>query len=88
MAIAASKDEQEVVENANISLRIALGIGAYGELGDDDNVPGPTTLVLRIKYPGQADEIVSKFSGVSLLLSRLIESCTDLRRGKRCMSHL
>ncbi|KAI2621288.1 putative polyketide synthase [Hypoxylon sp. NC1633] len=67
LAIAASRNETEVVQNACKSLRIALGIGAYGELGDDENVPGPTTLVLRAKYAGQADEIVAKFPGVSIL---------------------
>ncbi len=65
LAIAASRDEAEVVQNACKSLRIALGIGAYGELGDDENVPGATTLVLRTKYAGQADEMVAKFPGVS-----------------------
>lgn len=65
MAIAASRDEAEVVQNACKSIRIALGIGAYGELGDDEDAPGPTTLVLRTKYAGQADEMASKFPGVS-----------------------
>jgi hypothetical protein len=66
-AVAPSRDEQEVVRNAAISLRLALGIGAYGELGDEPDVPGPTTVVLRLKYAGQADEIVAKFPGVSFL---------------------
>jgi hypothetical protein len=67
MAIAASRNEEEVVKNAAISLRLALGIGAYGELGDDQTTPGATTIVLRLKYAGQGDEIVSKFPGVSVL---------------------
>lgn len=65
LAIAASRNETEVVENAAKSLRIALGIGAYGELGDDENVPGPTTLVLRAKQAGQAEEIVARFPEAS-----------------------
>lgn len=36
------------------------------ELGDDPDVPGPTTLALRLKHLGQAEELVSKFSGVSI----------------------
>lgn len=64
-AIAASCNEEEVTKNASIALRLALAIGAYAELGDDENVPGPTTVVLRTKYSGQAEEIVSKFPGVS-----------------------
>ncbi|KAI0161034.1 putative polyketide synthase [Hypoxylon sp. FL1284] len=63
LAIASSSTEAEVVQNASKSLRLALGIGAYGELGDDENVPGATTLVLRTKYAGQADEMVAKFPG-------------------------
>jgi hypothetical protein len=64
-AIAASLNEEEVVKNAGIALRLALAIGAYAELGDDENIPGPTTVVLRTKYSGQAEEIVSSFPGVS-----------------------
>lgn len=87
MAIAASRDEQELVENAVVSLRIALGIGAYGELGDDESKPGPTTIVLRIKYPGQADEIVAKFPGVSFLLPHSTESSADTGRGTSHIFH-
>lgn len=68
IAIATSKTAEEVVQTAGKSVRLALGIGAYGELGDDPDVPGATTLVLRAKYPGQADEVVSKFPGVSEVL--------------------
>lgn len=67
IALACSKDEKEVLENAAIAMRIAMAIGAYGELGDDPSIPGATTLVVRTKRPGQADEMVSKFPGVSLL---------------------
>ncbi|EED22678.1 polyketide synthase, putative [Talaromyces stipitatus ATCC 10500] len=62
-AIAASRNEEEVVKNACIALRLALAIGAYGELGDDENITGPTTVVLRTKYSEQAEEIVSRFPG-------------------------
>ena len=47
-------------------MRIALAIGAYGGIGDDEAVPGATTLVVRTKQPGQGDELISKFPGVSL----------------------
>lgn len=65
MVIACSKDETELAKYASVAMRIALGIGAYGELGDDENIPGPTTIVIRLKHIGQGDEIVSKFPGVS-----------------------
>lgn len=65
MAIACSKDEVELAKYASVAMRIALGIGAYGELGDDENIPGPTTIVIRLKSIGQGEEIVEKFPGVS-----------------------
>lgn len=65
MAIASSRDEGELIKNACTSLRLALCIGACGELGDDQNNLGASTVVLRIKQVGQADEIVAKFPGVS-----------------------
>ena len=65
IAIACSQNEEEVAEKAGIAARIALAIGAYGELGDDESVPGATTIVVRTKRPGQGDELVQKFPGVS-----------------------
>lgn len=65
MAIVPSANEHEVAVNAAICLRLALGIGAYGELGDDPNVVGPTTVACRLKHAGQADAIIAKFPGVS-----------------------
>ncbi|KAK9772995.1 putative Polyketide synthase [Seiridium cardinale] len=64
MAIASSQSQDEVVQNSIICLRIALGIGAYGELGDDPVDMRPTTMVLRLKHEGQAEILVSKFPGV------------------------
>ena len=65
IAIACSKNEAEVVKNASIAVRVALAIGAYGELGDDESVPGATTIVVRTKRVGQGDELIEKFPGVS-----------------------
>lgn len=74
IAIACSKDEAEVVKNAAIAARIALAIGAYGELGDDESVLGATTIVVRSKRAGQGDELVKKFPGVSFPNARLSPS--------------
>ncbi|KAI4253111.1 MAG: hypothetical protein LQ352_003890 [Teloschistes flavicans] len=63
IALACSKDEKEVLENAAVAMRLALAIGAYGELGDDESIPGATTLVVRTKRAGQGDEIIAKFPG-------------------------
>ena len=66
IAIACSKNEAEIAQNAAIAMRIALAIGAYGELGDDESVPGATTIVVRTKRVGQGDELIERFPGVSI----------------------
>jgi hypothetical protein len=64
-AIASSKDEEELAVLATRSMRIALAIGVYGELADDGEQTGPTTVVVRLKYVGQGDDLVKRFPGVS-----------------------
>ena len=64
IAIACSRSEAEVACNAAKVMRIALAIGAYSELGDDESIPGGTTMVVRVKQPGQAEELVKDFPGV------------------------
>lgn len=64
-AIACSKDENDVVMNASKAVRLALCIGAYAELGDDEADIGPTSMVVRLKAEGQGEEIVRKFPHVS-----------------------
>lgn len=65
IAIACSSSELEVAANASKAIRIALGVGAYGELGDDEAIVGPTTIVVRLKNPGQGKEIIEDFPDVS-----------------------
>ena len=67
IAIALSLDEAEIVENAAKAACLAFAAGAYGDLGDDESATGPGTIVVRTKRPGQADEFVEKFPGVSSL---------------------
>ena len=68
IAIACSSNEAEVVKNASKAMRIALGIGAYGELGDDENdVAGATTIVVRLKQEGQGEELTQGFPDVSAI---------------------
>ena len=64
IAVACSTSEADVAKNAGIALRLALAIGAYGELGDDESIPGATTIVVRVKREGQGEELVRKFAGV------------------------
>ena len=65
IAIACSATEAEVVANAVKAMAIALGIGAYGELGDDESIVGPTTIVVRLKHAGQGSDIIKDFPDVS-----------------------
>lgn len=64
-AIAAScaRDEAEVVQHTATTMRILLGVGAYGEFADDSGGSGTTTLALQLKYEGQGDELTEKFPG-------------------------
>ncbi|KAI1416405.1 BcPKS16, polyketide synthase [Hypoxylon sp. FL1857] len=62
-SIACARDESEVAQNAAIALRVGLMIGAYQELGDHESPLGASTMVLRLSYPGQGDEIVGQFPG-------------------------
>lgn len=64
-SIACAQDESEVIQNAATALRVGLMIGAYQELGDSGGILGSTTMVLRLDHPGQGDEIVEQFPGVS-----------------------
>ena len=74
IAVACSKDEKEVLENASVAMRISLAIGAYGELGDDENIPGATTIVVRLKRVGQGEDLITRFPGVSLDKSAVIRT--------------
>ncbi|PSN66430.1 ketoacyl-synt-domain-containing protein [Corynespora cassiicola Philippines] len=63
LAIACAKNEDEVITMASVAMRIALVLGSYGELGDDENIPGPTTIVVRLRREGQGDDLVRGFPG-------------------------
>ena len=65
IAVAGSADDDDIVPNVAMVLRLAFVIGVFGEIGDNRAVSGPTMIVLRLKYRGQGEEIVAKFPGVS-----------------------
>lgn len=64
-----SGDRWELADNASIALRIALGGGAYGDLDDEDVHGGFSNMVIRLKYPGQGEEVVRLHPCVSLSLT-------------------
>ena len=65
IAVAISSNEKELIENVCKSLRIALAVGAYADIGDDYTSEQPTNIVLRLKCEGQGEDIISRFPGVN-----------------------
>ena len=65
LSIACAKDEAEVVANAAVFLRVMMGIGAAMEAAGDWASTAPTTIVVRLKYEGQGEELLEDFPGVS-----------------------
>ncbi|KAL8998311.1 MAG: hypothetical protein Q9169_002625 [Polycauliona sp. 2 TL-2023] len=63
IAVALSHDEAELAQNASIVLRIAMGIGAYGDLGDEGIEGGFSNMAIRLKCLGQGEEIVQLHPG-------------------------
>lgn len=49
--VALSGDGWELAHSASIALWIALGVGAYGDLGDEDIHGGFSNMVISLKYP-------------------------------------
>ncbi|CAO1599075.1 hypothetical protein XANCAGTX0491_002821 [Xanthoria calcicola] len=67
-AVALSGDWWELAHNASIAFWIALGVGAYGDLGDEDIHGGFSNMVIRLEYPGQGEEVVRLHPGVNVPL--------------------
>lgn len=63
-AIACAKDEEEVAHLATKAVRLALAVGAFGDLGDDESIAGSTTIAVRLRAPHQGDELIKDCSGV------------------------
>ncbi len=66
--VACSANEVELVSNACKAVRLAVGLGAYGDLGARGVPAGPTMMAIRSKYDGQAEEVVESFPEVSAKL--------------------
>ncbi|KAF7886672.1 uncharacterized protein EAF02_003319 [Botrytis sinoallii] len=59
MVIACSKDETELAKYASVAMRIALGIGTYGELGQGDEIVS--------KFPGAHISAVTDPKTISMV---------------------
>lgn len=66
-ALACATNQEELAEAISTAIRLAFAIGLYAELGDDSQIPGTTTMVVRLKREGQAEELVRMFPHVSHL---------------------
>ncbi|KAI9811990.1 MAG: Type I Iterative PKS [Pycnora praestabilis] len=60
-AVACSADEQELVQNCCRALRLAVGVGAYSDLGIGGDSEAFATIVIRMKYEGQAEDVLKDF---------------------------
>ncbi|RAK80213.1 uncharacterized protein BO72DRAFT_484062 [Aspergillus fijiensis CBS 313.89] len=58
LALSCAASETEVGPLICTAIRLAYAIGLYAELGDDSTVPGATTIVVRLKSEGQAEDLV------------------------------
>jgi acyl transferase domain-containing protein/acetyl esterase/lipase/acyl carrier protein len=63
ISIACAEDETELIKHVATAIRIAVGIGAYTEAGDEDHGAAQTLLAIRLKYEGQGDELTRRFPG-------------------------
>lgn len=64
VALASAYDEHDLVQPICTAIRLAYAIGLYAELGDDSDIPGTTTMVVRLKHEGQAEELLRGFPNV------------------------
>lgn len=64
-ALACAVDELELPTQIISAVRIAYAIGLYAELGDDPDIQGNTTIVVRLKDGYLPNDIVGLFPGVS-----------------------
>lgn len=64
-ALASAGNDEELKQAICTSIRLAFAIGLYAELGDDSDIPGVTTAVVRMRMEGQAEELVRIFPRVS-----------------------
>ncbi|KAH7094593.1 BcPKS16, polyketide synthase [Paraphoma chrysanthemicola] len=64
VAVACADDEDEIIRKACAATRVAFAIGVAADFGDDDeSIVGPSTIVARIKRPGQLEDLLAKFPG-------------------------
>ncbi len=61
--ISCAEDELQVVKNMAIAMKILVGIGAYTEAADENKGAENTLLAIRLKYEGQAEDLIRRFPG-------------------------
>ncbi|GES58229.1 BcPKS16, polyketide synthase [Aspergillus terreus] len=84
VALASAYDEHDLVQPICTAIRLAYAIGLYAELGDDSDIPGTTTMVVRLKHEGQAEELLRGFPNIRAVQAlateqRLLTQSMDIR---------
>ncbi|PYH92918.1 polyketide synthase [Aspergillus ellipticus CBS 707.79] len=69
VAVAAARNESELAKNAAAAIRIALGIGACGDVGEDLSTGGATTMTIRVRE-GDMEKLLARFPGSYISLIR------------------
>jgi len=65
VALVSAVETHDLQTSICTAIRLAYAIGLYAEIGDDSRTPGFTTMVVRLKNEGQADELIEGLDGVS-----------------------
>ncbi|KAK5991527.1 Non-reducing polyketide synthase ascC [Cladobotryum mycophilum] len=71
--VASARDERELAKFAATAIRIALAIGAFGDLGESSPKTESNTVAIRLRNKGDGEELVQKFPGA------YISTITDSR---------
>ena len=67
-ALASARNDEELKRGMCTAIRLAFAIGLCAELGDDSDIPGVTTAIVRLRMGSQAEELARMFPRVSRLL--------------------
>lgn len=66
IVVGSSKNEEELVHNTAEGIRLALGIGAFGDIGSSPDEVDSNTLQVRLRSVGSEMDLLERFPGVSL----------------------
>lgn len=68
IVVGSAKDEEELFQNAAHGINLALGIGAFGDIGSSPDEVDSNTLQVRLRNIGTETNLLERFPGVSSYL--------------------